>query len=112
MNITDIKTLGIDYNIVDVLGNTLKCIKIITQDEILASSLGEYNEEFYDSFDAYITESKNRLSGFVLDPLKIYWHTCTEHSYELMDVIDFCMENDYEYAIVEIIPYESIDTML
>lgn len=107
MNVTDIRKMGVNYNVIDDDGQKLKQIKVIQHTDFLASVLGEYNEEFYENSDDYIASSMKKLSGFV--PLhEVYWYTCSEADYEVTEVLYECMTSGYSYAIVEIVePEES-----
>ena len=102
MKITNIGTLGTVYNIVSEDGELLKAIKIIRHDEILKSAVGEYSDDNYATFDDYISAAHCRLSGFIKNPLDVYWYRTTEDDFELMNIIDTCVEQNYEYAIVDI----------
>lgn len=103
MNITNINKLGINYNVIDDDGKKLKQVKVIYHTDFLASLLGEYNEEFYEDSDDYVKSSMARLSGFI--PLhQLYWHTCSEEEFDVIDVLYNCMATDASYAIVEFIP--------
>lgn len=107
MQLVDIATLGTAYNIIDNDGKLVKVIKLINQEDILAAALGPYNEHSYDSMQDYIDGSLERLCGFPKDPAVIFWHTTTEEEFELLDLIDGCVANGYEYIILEMVEQEA-----
>lgn len=106
----DLNDLGTEYNVIDEEGSLVRVLKIINHKDILASALGEYNEEFYkNDYTDYIMSSINRLSGFPKDPYSIYWHTCLEDEFELLVIIDKCLEEGYEYVILELLDDDDLD---
>lgn len=109
MKTNDLSTLGTTYNIVDNNGDSVKHIRIVRHEDILSSALGEFSEVIYMDFDDYLSQTYERVTGFTDDPLKVYWHTCAEYDYQLTDVINVCVANNYDTAIVEIITDDVLD---
>jgi len=101
MKTTNLSSLGTVYNIIGEEGELLKAIKIIRHDEILKCTVGEYDNEYH-SLEEYIDAAKEQLSGFIRSPFAIYWYRTTEDDFELMNIIDTCVEQNYDYAIVDI----------
>jgi len=112
MHTVDVQSLGTDYNIINEKSELVKTIKIVKQEEILTSALGEYNEEFYSSFSDYMEQSIQQLHNFVKSPYKVYWHTCTENDFDLLEIVDICVENRYDFVILETYEQETQDIYL
>ena len=104
----NLEELGTNYNVVTEDKRLIKTVKVIHYTDIL-ESIGIYGEEEHGNFGSYIEQSKQKLSGFVEDPLSVYWHVTSQAKYELSDVIDTSVLEGYDYVIVEIIPEELID---
>lgn len=109
MKTNDLNRIGTTYNIIDQNGLPVRDIRIVKQEDILSLALGEYSEIAYLDFEDYVAQSTERLTGFVEDPLKVYWHTCSEDQYQLTDIIDVCIKHDYTTVIVEIIQDDLLD---
>jgi hypothetical protein len=109
MRTKNLNSLGTEYNIVGPDGVLIRKIKLIQQQDILRSAIGVFDDNQCRSFDEYLQNSKEVLSGFANDPLKVYWHATTEIDYDLMDIIDVCLEHDYEYVIIELLTEDDLD---
>ena len=109
-NTIDVQTLGTDYNIINEHSELVKSIKIIKQEDILTSALGEYSEEYYGSFTDYLDSSIEKLRNFAHSPFSVYWHTCSEEDFDLIEIVDICVECKYDFVILEILEpdYEDI----
>lgn len=109
MNTNDLNRLGTSYKIVDKEGSAAKVVRIVNADDILSAALGEYSDIIYLNFEDYLKQSNEMVTGFNQDPLKVYWHTCTKFDYKLTDIIEVCVTEDYEVAIIEIIADNLLD---
>jgi hypothetical protein len=109
MRTKNLNSLGTEYNIVGPDGQLIRKIKLVQQQDILRSAKGGYEGNKYKSYDDYLQDSKEGLSGFANDPLSVYWYSTTEIEYDLMDIIDVCLEHDYEYVIIELLTEDDLD---
>ena len=107
MNNINLRDLGTNYNVVNEDNHLIKTVKVISSKDILPSNIGLFDGSV--SFDDYIEKAKNALSGFVDDPYSVYWHTTPHGELEMSDVIDICVLERYEYAIIELISEKDID---
>lgn len=108
MNTVDLNTIGTDYNIIDKKGQLIKMIKLVQYEDILAHALGEYSEEFYDSYEEYISLSKAKFSGYPEDPFDVLWYTTTEKDYSIMDIADKAISRNASFVIVEYLEEEDL----
>lgn len=107
-----IHDIGTNYNVISKDGNLIKVLRIIPFEDILTSAIGEYSFEYYGTdFDDYISTSKSHLSGFPEDPNSVTWHTTTEHEYDIVSLVEDCVNRGYDYVILEIIE-EEIDSYI
>jgi hypothetical protein len=105
---TDIKTLGINYNVIDDAGAIIKQVRVIDYNtELRNQSINEFDT--YSDIDEYIDDSIKRLTGFVDSPLKVYWHTTAEDDLRLTDILEICINEKYDYAIIECLPLAEVD---
>jgi hypothetical protein len=104
----NLRSLGNDYTIADKAGNVLKTIHLVEQHEILAATIGEYDENYHDSFDAYLKESKKHLSGFTRSLEKVCWYVCNDLDYDVSTVIEYAYKHGYDQIILEIIDNHNI----
>lgn len=109
MEITDLTKLGTQYNIIDKNGDRVKTVRVLYNYDILSSALGEFSEVAYLDFEDYLKQSHTRLSGFIEDPHSVLWHTCTEHEYDIAEIVNLCMDGKYETVIVEILVDDMLD---
>jgi hypothetical protein len=99
--ITDIQSLGTEYNLSDKNGKIVKTVQIIPYTEILEAALGPYNESF-GSYNEYLTKSTALLSGCELvDPYKVLWYASNSEEVILAEVIEVVIKGDYEKVILE-----------
>lgn len=101
-NITDIQTLGSDYNVSDSKGNIISVIQVIPVSEIYEAALGPYNEDQFGSFEEYVKLSIATLSGFdEIDPYRVYWFATTEEEVAISDLIEYAIKHGYNRIIME-----------
>lgn len=109
MKTKNLNSLGTEYNIVDPDGELIRKIKIIQQQDILSCAVGEYSKSMYQEPNEYVRQSVKRLTGFAKSPLDVYWHKTTPEEYELMEVVEICIQQKYNYAIIEIVNPTELD---
>ena len=99
--ITDIQSLGTEYNLSDKNGIVIKTIQIIPYTEILDAALGPYNDSF-GSYNEYLTKSIALFSGFEsVDPNRVLWYASSSEEVVLADIMKAVIEGDYEKVILE-----------
>lgn len=108
MNRIDPNELGTNYSVVRDDGSVVKVIKILFHEELMDAIVGKYDPSRFNSIGHYLDEGQDILTNFISDPLKVYWHVCREEDFELMDVIDRCIADEYTVGIIDIIE-ESVD---
>jgi len=105
---TNINDLGIKYNVIDDSGEVIKIVRIINYKDEILSAIGKFNDNYKD-IDSYIDSSIKRLTGFTESPLKVYWHTTADDDVQLIDVLEICINEKYDYAIIECLPLDELD---
>jgi hypothetical protein len=99
--ITDIQSLGTEYNLSDKSGKIIKTVQIIPYTEILEAALGPYDDSF-DSYNSYLEKSIALLSGFEsIDPYKVLWYASSSEEVVLAEVMEIAVKGDYEKVILE-----------
>ena len=111
-NKIDVQSLGTDYNIINENSELVKAIKIIKQEDILTSAIGEYSEDYYSNFSDYLEGSIEKFHNFAESPFSVYWHTCSEEDFDLIEIVDICVENKYDFVILELLEPEYEDIFL
>lgn len=109
MQTISIETLGTDYNVIDEDGSLINTIKIVSQDEILLATLGEYSSDYYDDHRVYLQGCKDKLEGFVDDPYSVHWYRFHEEDFDLAEIINYSVLNGYKYVITELVPHTLTD---
>lgn len=109
MKTNDLSRLGTTYKIVGKNGDAIKNIRLVRHEDILSSALGEYSDVIYMDFDDYLEQTYEHVTGFNENPLRVYWHTCSEVDYQLTDVMEICINQGYDTAIIEIITDDVLD---
>jgi hypothetical protein len=105
---TDINELGIKYNIIDDAGKVIKIVRVINYRDELLGPIDKFDDN-YENIDNYIDNTIKRLTGFVDSPLKVYWHTTADDDVQLSDVLEICINEKYDYAIIECLPLSELD---
>lgn len=99
--ITDITSLGSEYNITTRDGKLVGLIQIIPFEDILDATLGPYTDAFL-TYDNYIQKGVAMLSGFdKIDPKEVLWYTTQEEEVLLPGVVEYAMTNGYTTIILE-----------
>lgn len=100
-NITDIETLGADYEIADPNGTVISVIQIIPYTEILAAISGPYTEES-GSYTSYIEKCREALTGIEdIDPNRVLWFSTTNEEVAISEIIEYAVKHDYNKIILE-----------
>lgn len=98
---TNIETLGTEYNVSGKNGKIIRVVQLITANEILTATLGPYNEDF-SSMKEYLEKSIELLSGFEkVDYLRTLWFATYDDDIDLTNLIQYAINNGYEKIIVE-----------
>lgn len=99
--ITDVQSLGTEYNLSDKNGKIIKTVQIIPYTEILEAALGPYDDSF-GSYNEYLEKSIALLSGFEsVNPHKILWYASDSEEVVLAEVMEAVIKGDYEKVILE-----------
>jgi len=104
--IIDINDLGTEYAVYNNNGDNVTTIKLIWNNDILGSALGEYNESFYDGYDDYMNSSISMLRGFVEDIYSVSWYVSTEEDFDLHEAIELAIAEGNNIVVLETV-YES-----
>jgi len=105
---TDINDLGIKYNVIDDSGEVIKIVRVINYNDELLGTIDAFNDR-YEDIDEYIDSSIKRLTGFADSPHRVYWHTTADDDVRLTDVLEICINEKYDYAIIECLPLDELD---
>ena len=104
--ITNIGLLGTDYTITDSKGKIIQTVQVVSTTDILDAALGEFDESF-SSIDEYLEQSLQCLSGFMKNSLyKTLWWSTPEQEFDLVEVIEYAVQNGYTKIILEHMPKE------
>lgn len=99
--ITDIHTLGTEYNVTDNSGNILKTLQLIPYEEILDAAIGPY-EESHGSYSEYLEKSVSVLSGFeTVEYNRVLWFSTLEDEVTAKELIELALTGGYDYVILE-----------
>lgn len=104
---TNINDLGINYNVIDDSGSVIKVVRIINYKDEILGTLDEFNDD-YKHIDDYIDNSIKKFTGFTDSPLRVYWHTTADDDVKLIDVLEICINEKYDYAIIECLPLDEL----
>jgi hypothetical protein len=106
--ITNIGLLGTDYTVSDTDGRIIQNIQVIKNFEILDAAIGEYDSNF-STMTEYLEQSIAYFSGFNdNDPLHTLWWASSEKDVDLVPIIEYAVQNDYNKIILEYLPDENI----
>jgi len=99
--ITNIGLLGSDYTVADTNGKVLQTVQVVSSKEILDAALGEFNDNFQ-SIDDYLEKSIKCLSGYKnVEPYEILWWPTEEEELDLVEIIEYAIQNGYTKIILE-----------
>lgn len=107
----NLKSLGINYTVLDQDTQETETICVINCDE-LQSVMGEYIGADYQNLDLHTKDILNGFKGFARSPYHITWYSVVEGEFDLSKAIMAARRENNTIVVAEILPAKELDTGL